>query len=88
MSSKIKNISFILLYISIWLSLDSSIYNLINLTYEDFYNSGIGSNGLTSARHDVFNKKIGELYPETYDLLYSVLRNGLRCSLLFFLILS
>ena len=30
-------------------------------------NSGIGSNGLTSARHDVFNKKIKDLYPETYD---------------------
>lgn len=36
-------------------------------TYEQEYNSGIGSNGLTSARHDVFSKKVGELYPETYD---------------------
>ena len=36
-------------------------------TYENAYNSGIGSNGLTSARHDVFNKKIKDLYPETYD---------------------
>ena len=36
--------------------------------YENAYNSGIGSNGLTSARHDVFNKKIKDLYPETYDL--------------------
>ena len=35
--------------------------------YENDYNSGIGSNGLTSARHDVFNKKIKDLYPETYD---------------------
>ena len=35
--------------------------------YENTYNSGIGSNGLTSARHDVFNKKIKDLYPETYD---------------------
>ena len=35
--------------------------------YEDAYNSGIGSNGLTSARHDVFNKKIKDSYPETYD---------------------
>ena len=37
--------------------------------YENAYNSGIGSNGLTSARHDVFNKKIKDLYPETYDSL-------------------
>ena len=36
-------------------------------SYEDEYNSGIGSNGLTSARHDVFNKNIKELYPETFD---------------------
>ena len=35
--------------------------------YEDAYNSGIGSNGLTSARHDLFSKKVGEKYPETYD---------------------
>ncbi|MCX6290850.1 MAG: AIR synthase-related protein [Bacteroidetes bacterium] len=35
--------------------------------YEDDYNSGIGSNGLTSARHDVFNKTVAEKYPETYD---------------------
>lgn len=38
-------------------------------TYEDSYNSGMGSNGLTSARHDVFNKTLGEKYPETYDSL-------------------
>ena len=35
--------------------------------YENAYNSGIGSNGLTSAMLDVFNKKIKDLYPETYD---------------------
>jgi len=36
-------------------------------TYEKEYNGGMGSNGLTSARHDVFNKKTGNLYPESYD---------------------
>lgn len=36
-------------------------------TYEDEYNGGMGSNGLTSARHDVFSKKVGEKYPESYD---------------------
>lgn len=36
-------------------------------TYEDSYNGGMGSNGLTSARHDVFCKAVGEKYPETYD---------------------
>ncbi|MCD4746548.1 MAG: phosphoribosylformylglycinamidine cyclo-ligase [Bacteroidales bacterium] len=36
-------------------------------TYEDEYNSGIGSNGLTSARHDVFNKILAQKYPESYD---------------------
>jgi phosphoribosylformylglycinamidine cyclo-ligase len=35
--------------------------------YENAYNGGMGSNGLTSARHDVFNKLIAEKYPETYD---------------------
>lgn len=35
--------------------------------YESFYNGGMGSNGLTSARHDVFNKYIAEKYPESYD---------------------
>ena len=35
--------------------------------YEDQYNSGIGSNGLTSARHDVFNKYLKDKFPETYD---------------------
>ena len=36
-------------------------------TYEHEYNGGMGSNGLTSARHDVFSKYIAEKYPETYD---------------------
>lgn len=36
-------------------------------TYETSYNAGMGSNGLTSARHDVFAKAVGEQYPETYD---------------------
>ncbi len=35
--------------------------------YEKEYNGGMGSNGLTSARHDVFNKTIAEKYPESYD---------------------
>jgi phosphoribosylformylglycinamidine cyclo-ligase len=36
-------------------------------TYEKEYNSGIGSNGLTSARHDVFNNHLAKKYPESYD---------------------
>ncbi len=36
-------------------------------TYETEYNGGMGSNGLTSARHDVFNKNVAEKYPETFD---------------------
>lgn len=36
-------------------------------TYEREYNGGMGSNGLTSARHDVFSKYLAERYPETYD---------------------
>lgn len=36
-------------------------------SYESEYNAGMGSNGLTSARHDVFNKSIAEKYPETFD---------------------
>ncbi|MBD5344101.1 MAG: phosphoribosylformylglycinamidine cyclo-ligase [Bacteroides sp.] len=36
-------------------------------TYETEYNGGMGSNGLTSARHDVFGKSVAEKYPETYD---------------------
>ncbi|MDR2126926.1 MAG: phosphoribosylformylglycinamidine cyclo-ligase [Prevotellaceae bacterium] len=35
--------------------------------YENEYNGGMGSNGLTSARHDVFSKTLAEKYPETYD---------------------
>ncbi len=35
--------------------------------YETEYNGGMGSNGLTSARHDVFNKTVARKYPETYD---------------------
>ena len=35
--------------------------------YEAEYNGGMGSNGLTSARHDVFSKEIAEKYPETYE---------------------
>jgi phosphoribosylformylglycinamidine cyclo-ligase len=50
-------------------------------TYESDYNGGMGSNGLTSARHDVFNKKTAEKYPETFDaavpedLVYSGSKN-------------
>lgn len=36
-------------------------------TYEQSYNGGMGSNGLTSARHDVFARYIAEKYPETFD---------------------
>lgn len=36
-------------------------------TYEDSYNGGMGSNGLTSARHDVFINEYASRYPETYD---------------------
>lgn len=36
-------------------------------TYEHEYNGGMGSNGLTSARHDVFAKYLAEKYPESYD---------------------
>jgi len=35
--------------------------------YENSYNGGMGSNGLTSARHDVFNKSLGEKFPESFD---------------------
>jgi phosphoribosylformylglycinamidine cyclo-ligase len=50
-------------------------------SYESEYNGGMGSNGLTSARHDVFNKILAERYPESYDhevpegLVYSGSRN-------------
>ncbi|SNZ00181.1 AIR synthase related protein [Flagellimonas pacifica] len=36
-------------------------------TYETEYNGGMGSNGLTSARHDVFGKYLAEKYPESFD---------------------
>jgi phosphoribosylformylglycinamidine cyclo-ligase len=36
-------------------------------TYETEYNGGMGSNGLTSARHDVFEKSLAEKYPESFD---------------------
>lgn len=36
-------------------------------SYEKEYNGGMGSNGLTSARHDVFSKYLAEKYPESYD---------------------
>ena len=47
-------------------------------TYENEYNSGIGSNGLTSARHDVLNKSYLNKYPESFDPLtdHSVLYIG------------
>ncbi|MDV7398050.1 hypothetical protein RZS08_42000, partial [Arthrospira platensis SPKY1] len=35
--------------------------------YEDAYNGGMGSNGLTSARHDVFAHQYAGLYPNTFD---------------------
>jgi len=35
--------------------------------YEDGYNGGMGSNGLTSARHDVFSKELAKKYPESFD---------------------
>jgi len=50
-------------------------------TYEKEYNGGMGSNGLTSARHDVFNKNLKNKYPETFDasvpenLIYSGSKN-------------
>jgi len=50
-------------------------------TYETEYNGGMGSNGLTSARHDVFNKKLAEKFPESFDasvpkdLVYSGSKN-------------
>ncbi len=36
-------------------------------TYEDSYNGGMGSNGLTSARHDVFEHALAKAFPESYD---------------------
>jgi phosphoribosylformylglycinamidine cyclo-ligase len=49
--------------------------------YENAYNGGMGSNGLTSARHDVFNKTLAAKYPESFDaavpdeLVYSGSKN-------------
>ena len=49
--------------------------------YEDFYNGGMGSNGLTSARHDVLCNSLAKKYPESYDsaipnhLIYSGTKN-------------
>ena len=37
-------------------------------SYEKCYNGGMGSNGLTSARHDMFDKYLAQKYPETYDV--------------------
>ncbi len=47
-------------------------------SYEDAYNSGIGSNGLTSARHEMLHKKYAKKYPESVDpaLPESVVYNG------------
>ncbi len=49
-------------------------------TYEKEYNGGMGSNGLTSARHDVFAKYIVEKYPETFDaaIPYELVYSGSR----------
>ncbi|MBI6120072.1 AIR synthase related protein [Salegentibacter maritimus] len=50
-------------------------------SYEKEYNGGMGSNGLTSARHDVFSKVLAEKYPESFDndipenLIYSGTKN-------------
>ena len=38
-------------------------------SYESSYNGGMGSNGLTSARHDVFSKYLAQKYPESFDAL-------------------
>lgn len=48
--------------------------------YEKEYNGGMGSNGLTSARHDVFHKYIAEKYPESYDpaVPYELIFSGSR----------
>jgi phosphoribosylformylglycinamidine cyclo-ligase len=42
--------------------------------YEKVYNSGIGSNGLTSARHDVLESSYGHHYPETVEPLLEEMR--------------
>ena len=45
-------------------------------TYEEGYNGGMGSNGLTSARHDMFDKSLADTYPESFD-------NGLARELIY-----
>jgi phosphoribosylformylglycinamidine cyclo-ligase len=49
-------------------------------SYETEYNGGMGSNGLTSARHDIFSKILAEKYPESYDPLvpYSLVYSGTK----------
>src|ERR1700759_4516107 len=49
-------------------------------TYESEYNGGMGSNGLTSARHDVFNKSVADKYPESYDaaIPYELIFSGTK----------
>ena len=55
-------------------------------TYEAEYNGGMGSNGLTSARHDVFHKYLAQKYPESFDsgipedLVYSGSKNLIDAS--------
>jgi phosphoribosylformylglycinamidine cyclo-ligase len=49
-------------------------------SYEKEYNGGMGSNGLTSARHDVFNKTVAEKYPQSYDssIPYELIFSGTK----------
>ena len=49
-------------------------------SYETNYNSGMGSNGLTSARHDIFSKVLAEKYPESYDndIPYELVYSGTK----------
>ena len=44
-----------------------ALSSCVQATYEKSYNGGMGSNGLTSARHDVFAKYLAEKYPESFD---------------------
>jgi phosphoribosylformylglycinamidine cyclo-ligase len=50
-------------------------------SYESEYNAGMGSNGLTSARHDVFSKVLSSKYPESFDPLMtdSLVYSGSKC---------
>merc|ERR1712072_1325379 len=52
-------------------------------SYESCYNSGMGSNGLTAARHDTFNKALAKEYPESFDpnIPQELIYSG-QCSLL------